>query len=844
MANVHFGNRRRMLTSLLVVSMILPMAGCGKRSGGKKDEFKSGAVIQETDPFFDSKVSEFKLPIDPEKELDWKVVSDYLYIGGYALATYSIVYKIPENIKITEDNSTDVFSEYMEHTTALFDRDGNLIKKISSENDVTDILDIDIDEYAEALPEGIEESTRSDHILCAADMDSNGKLYLLFRYFSGYYLTYGYEILVVDEKGEEMKTITLSEPPTDQYDGGTVETFDPNSGEASIEAYQTPMNMMVLEDGRICITGSENLGIYDENGTKLVKTFDMSNTFWGGVFKHNGSYFIVTRGRDLREDKEIVQIKEVDLQTGKFGEGKDASALLAYDKITTNKNGIFVESFNGCSKYDPDKGAFEEVFNWNYTDLDRSILSSAKITPIDENEICVMASDTYDNTKGPYLIHLTRAEKNPHAGKRTILVGGVGLTESGILPVVSKYNTDPDKNVRVALIDYSEGGYASENDLEQKLYLDMLSGTGPDIVVNMGDVAALQSGAVMEDMNQYLDGEKGIDRNEYFDNIFRAYEKGGKLYHLPVEFYLSGIFANPDLISYKDGWTFDEYIDAAKNMKENTAISQAMLQNDMLRYLLQTSLPRFIDYEKKTVDFQNEDMKKILTATKELGATVIPDDEKWTEKNFDTTDEDGFVVRSDSYSVNQAEEKFKSGILATKECLLYTVSQVSAQKTLLFGKGEFLGYPSYEKKSFAIGLNLSMGISALSDYKDLCWEFIRDYLEMTGDEAAGRVGLPVKKAVFEEECRYDMGNANKLHDEMMEETPYAANLTTFFPVVKEEDIDTLRSLAERCDTTICHDTAVFNIISEEAAGYFAGDRTLDDVLKNIQNRTKLIVQEM
>ena len=42
---------------------------------------------------------------------------------------------------------------------------------------------------------------------------------------------------------------------------------------------------------------------------------------------------------------------------------------------------------------------------------------------------------------------------------------------------------------------------------------------------------------------------------------------------------------------------------------------------------------------------------------------------------------------------------------------------------------------------------------------------------------------------------------------------------------------------------ISDDEAVFNIIVEEAAGYFAGDRTIDDVLKNIQNRAKLIVTE-
>ena len=99
------------------------------------------------------------------------------------------------------------------------------------------------------------------------------------------------------------------------------------------------------------------------------------------------------------------------------------------------------------------------------------------------------------------------------------------------------------------------------------------------------------------------------------------------------------------------------------------------------------------------------------------------------------------------------------------------------------------------------------------------------------------------EGLLAEECRYDMETANKAHTEYFEQNPYMVGKVTFYPEVKQEDIDTLTSLVEKADTIISDDEAVFNIIAEEAAGYFAGDRTIDDVLKNIQNRTKIIVQE-
>ena len=66
--------------------------------------------------------------------------------------------------------------------------------------------------------------------------------------------------------------------------------------------------------------------------------------------------------------------------------------------------------------------------------------------------------------------------------------------------------------------------------------------------------------------------------------------------------------------------------------------------------------------------------------------------------------------------------------------MLYQVSMVGQLREMLIGNGTFLGYPSYEKKSMAVGTDLSMGISSMSKYKDLAWEFIKMILKASADD--------------------------------------------------------------------------------------------------------------
>ena len=72
----------------------------------------------------------------------------------------------------------------------------------------------------------------------------------------------------------------------------------------------------------------------------------------------------------------------------------------------------------------------------------------------------------------------------------------------------------------------------------------------------------------------------------------------------------------------------------------------------------------------------------------------------------------------------------------------------------------------------------------------------------------------------------------------------AISLKGVFTSITPDDIDAVRTLIENVGTVGSYDASIIAIILEEAEGYFAGDRTEDEVLKNIQNRTATVIKEL
>ena len=61
--------------------------------------------------------------------------------------------------------------------------------------------------------------------------------------------------------------------------------------------------------------------------------------------------------------------------------------------------------------------------------------------------------------------------------------------------------------------------------------------------------------------------------------------------------------------------------------------------------------------------------------------------------------------------------------------------------------------------------------------------------------------------------------------------------------VTQEQYDAVLALIDSTTTFVDYDQNVLDIISDEAAGYFAGSKTVEEASKLIQSRVSLYIQE-
>ena len=73
----------------------------------------------------------------------------------------------------------------------------------------------------------------------------------------------------------------------------------------------------------------------------------------------------------------------------------------------------------------------------------------------------------------------------------------------------------------------------------------------------------------MEDMYPYME-KSGLNKEDYLENVLRAYEQDGKLYGITSQFYIVSTLAKESLVGEQTGWTLSEMLDfVEKNNPEN-----------------------------------------------------------------------------------------------------------------------------------------------------------------------------------------------------------------------------------------------------------------------------------
>lgn len=165
---------------------------------------------------------------------------------------------------------------------------------------------------------------------------------------------------------------------------------------------------------------------------------------------------------------------------------------------------------------------------------------------------------------------------------------------------------------------------------------------------------------------------------------------------------------------------------------------------------------------------------------------------------------------------------------------LYYISQSFGDMPInqCIAKGMFEDLTPYMEKDAEISsdgifrLTSGVAMSTQCENKEAAWDFVRYLFTEEGQSKTyvASNGIPTRKDVFDvyvDEFTWDKSGKDKYGN----------------------DINTYKAFVDSCGGYYGCDRNIWNIISEEAASYFSGDKSLDDVSALIQDRVSTYVNE-
>lgn len=807
----------------LSISLAVVLASVACKKGGKtEDQAKtaardavrsavaSGQVIQESDPFYELEEFQLEIPLEKDRILVGRWINSMHISQNRIFAFFDDSYAI-------DDETAEKWKQHILGKKKLSDEEAERIEKIVLEKDVSMLAVFDLHGNLVTTRKAGTQFEPS----CVFE-GPNGQTMVLYTEDSVA------KISELSDSLELSNTLTLSDPK---------ELVNMLSFEEEI---QYVSNCMYTPNGNLILDGAGFTCQIGSDG--IVTSFSWSHDR-GGQYKIDGKFYRLTESMSTGSSLKY-EFSEIDLDTGKNLEGKYEWPFEygEQEKIIRGKNDIYMNTTTGLSRIDLQSGEYTVVIPWNQTDCYRGeILSdSLRIVSDDECYFAVeMKFDEDQSTKAEsfqevfrfYVQHLKKTAKNPHAGKRYLSAMGINTDNDALYNSIVDYNRDTTKKSRIFLTDFSNSWLTtfankykgSVSAIEDQVYIDLVNGQGPDILINFGSSLQYERDNVLLDLNTLIDKDKDIDRTKYFDNIFHAAEKNGKLYRLPLMFYLSGMEYNTQFLGERDSITWQDINSVIASLPQDVQILPETERTLLLSSFLTGSITRFVDYEKQEVHFDTDEFRQMMEFVK----TYAVNKDQMPTMYMDDADA--------PVSQMLPEAKMKRGLVAMMVTSVGSGENYVSHLSMGQDHLRLCGYPE-SGEGMLMDTLVSVSISKCCAYPEEAWSFVKSLLdEKTQRNMPPKYtgGIPVNREAL-----------NKNIEKEIADFESSKSLGVTGTAGLEMDrIKDFPAFVEKVQTGMKYDTNIMGIVVEEANAYFNGQQSLDKVIRNIEKRAKLVVQE-
>ncbi len=591
-------------------------------------------------------------------------------------------------------------------------------------------------------------------------------------------------------------------------------------------SYINGENIALDKDGNVLLVADTNIIAIDAEGNTAY-TIEGEDYVDRLISTGDGKIYVYYFG------SEGPAVSELDTVNKKFG----ASTPLPHGAYDLRSGGEYDFSYtNGLYLYGLNLGEEPvKLLSWLDADVNSDNVRFYTIRP---DGSVVGLCNTFDAKAGENNFEIINMTKQPYdsVAHKEELTLAVMYLDQQVKEQIIKYNRTSDK-YRVVVKDYSE--YNTEDDWsagQTKLTTEILSGELPDMLSMDGmPYTQLAAKGLIEDLYPYIDADGELKREDFQQNLLKALEVDGKLCQAVPSYSIITAMGASSVVGEYDNWTYTEFQDALSKMPEGCKpFGPYVDRASILQTTLAMDINQYADWTTGKCSFDSPEFVELLNFAKTFPETV----------NFDAE------------ATESEADLIKKGMIMLKPTVIGDFDSIQFDAIDFGGDAKYIGIPSAGGGGSAFDLNSGYAITKDCKNKEAAWDFIRTLLTQQFQDNLW-FGLPTNVHAFDAKLEEAMTpeyqkdeNGNFVLDENGEkiEVSYGGVIDESgtehkIYAISEEQAANIRSLLENTTKIMDENSKIGEIVVENAAAFFSGQKSAEEVAKLIQSKANIYINE-
>ena len=593
--------------------------------------------------------------------------------------------------------------------------------------------------------------------------------------------------------------------------------------------YYYPRDMFVMEDGSLMFFSWEGLGATVDMDGNMIAPIEMDPEKaqqMGSLFRSSDGTLYMTSYNDQYTK---MYISTLDIKTGTEGEKVELPGTMNNYSFYQGYNTDFVvTNSTGIYTYNVGDEAPVQIMDFINSDFPATWINNLVI--IDDTHMIGSYNDQIDWKM--HFGYFTKVNPEDVPDKNTLMLGCMYLDYNVRSRVIEFNKSNP--LYRITIKDYST--YSTMDDYMAgytQLNNDIISNQVPDILLvdSDMDVNNYINKGVLADLNEMIANDEELKDVELLSNVVDAFSVDDKMYTLVPGFSIKSLMGKTSNLEGRTSWTMEEFMEFAESLPEGTTpFTPEMVRDSFIWQVMNFLGSDFVDPVTGKCSFDSQEFINILEYTKTL-PKEIPED-YWMDIDW-----------------NEYDAMYRNDKVMLMEVNMSNIRDLKYQiKGYMGDDVTFIGFPTAEGNGSVIQLTSNgFAISARSAFKDGAWEFVRYYLTDDYQSSDQLYAFPIVKSAFlkkaalaTEKPYWTDENGNKVE---YDDTYYIGGEEIILEPFTQEEVDKICEFIYSVNKVNNFDADIRDIIIEEAAYFFEGQKSAQEVATVIQSRAQIFIDE-